>query len=297
MRLRTTSASFRGDWQKKLQTMSYRKDMQNTTLYVIICVLLLVIFWFYSAMDQTTGFDSNDTQMTMDKNQMSSIENVILVLGKGLLPDGTAPESLKERVSIAVTVMSDYEFLSFDNTVYIVSGSDGSAFRNQQFHHPTEAKVMHDQLIDDHNIPSKSIIMEANARDTIENFYYTLTLLKRMGINKLHAIFIVTSEYHTKRCLQILKVLNTNRMGYFIDIEEIYDIGSVTVWESEEQREFRYEREAYTMNNSTQYWMSLCQNKLYLYTGGWFPKDNVDVIFDKHCNMIKRSTGELHQPF
>ena len=263
----------------KLKTFA---EMQNITLYIIICILLLIIFSFYYGSINCQIPPTNIRQISS-----LSIQYVIIVLGKGSTSNGTPSIQMKQRIAKAAQVMKQYKFLSFKNTMYIVSGSDGSSFKYQTFNHPTEAQIMFDILSNDHNIPSQSIIIEPNARDTIENFFYSLKILKQANIDKLNGLFIVTSDYHIPRCKHILNVLNTQNYGYFIQIDNIYPIITTTEWKNDEEKEFRAKREKFFMYNSTLYHMTLCQNKLYLGTGSWSPKGNIDVKFDKNCNMIK----------
>ena len=136
--------------------------------------------------------------------------------------------------------------------------------------------------------------MEPNARNTIQNFRFSLLLIKEMGIDKLKSLFIVTSDYHVPRCLYILNTINLRHSinksdrDYFIKIDKIYPVFTVTNWTDGNEMQRRYKNEEYLIYNSTKYRDSVCREKWYLFQGNRVGKADMDLVFNEHCDVMNR---------
>ena len=115
----------------------------NSILYLIIFILLLIIclFGYESILTQTTETNIS-TSNIIDKHHFKSniIHRTCDPRFGSRINQRRKSKHYNEtkRITKAVQVMDEYEFLSFTNALFIVSGSDGSAFRFQQFDHPTK---------------------------------------------------------------------------------------------------------------------------------------------------------------
>lgn len=71
----------------------------------------------------------------------------------------------------------------------------------------TEAENMYVKALE-LGVPEKSIIMEKNSQNTIENILCSLLELQRsMWLNKVKSVLLVTTAYHMRRSLHIAKYL------------------------------------------------------------------------------------------
>jgi uncharacterized SAM-binding protein YcdF (DUF218 family) len=105
--------------------------------------------------------------------------DAIIVLGRGISPEGEIPESAKATVQKAVQLHKD------GVANYIIFSGKWS--RSSSYIPPTtEAKAMSDYS-KDLGLPEKSIILEEESLDTISNCYYIKTriLLAKKWISLL----------------------------------------------------------------------------------------------------------------
>ena len=150
-----------------------------------------------------------------EANKYSNVKNVILILGKMLLPDGTPEKDLIERIQISVDLLKSNK-LNLNETLFIPSGSDvsNSAYKRHKSYsnapHMPEATVMRMILNSKHNISNDNIECESQSNNTVENFYYTLEILYNNNITKLNNFFVVTSDFHVNRSKSFFNVLTEN---------------------------------------------------------------------------------------
>lgn len=93
----------------------------------------------------------------------------------------------------------------------LLSGGIGSSNIDRK---TPESIKMKNYLIDN-GVPSKDIIMESNSRNTIENIYNSLDILKGMCNLSSTTFTLITSDFHMRRCLGLLsKALESNKNIY-----------------------------------------------------------------------------------
>ena len=83
----------------------------------------------------------------------------------------------------------------------------GGKIRRFSIENMTEAENMYEKALE-LGVPEKSIIMENNSQNTIENILCSLLELQRsMWLNKVKSVLLVTTTYHMRRSIHIAKYL------------------------------------------------------------------------------------------
>ena len=112
--------------------------------------------------------------------------DAILVLGHGVTKTGEPSPWLKERLYLAADL---YTYGISD--LIIVSGGIGAKDTR------AVAYYMHDFLVS-LGVPQTSIILEANANNTYQNFLYTSFIMQE---NHLDSLIVVTNDFHMGRSM------------------------------------------------------------------------------------------------
>ena len=125
----------------------------------------------------------------------SGAGHVVVTLGGPLNPDASPGTWLQGRVEAGCSVfhraVKEQMFLKDKNQVFmVVTGGDCGGFG------VAEAQVAKNVMVEKYNVPSKKILAECLAKDTIQNALLVVPLLIRLGITK---VSIVTSEFHVRR--------------------------------------------------------------------------------------------------
>ena len=143
----------------------------SLVLYILLAAYLcfLSFIYFYGSTDVTYN------------------EDVIIVLGGGLRPDGTPAQQLRNRLDGCI------EYCRNNPDAYVVV----SGGLNKRIG-VVEADSMADYLIQKGLDPDK-IIKEPNSTSTRENLEYTKAILDRRGISYSDGIVVVTNNYHIFR--------------------------------------------------------------------------------------------------
>lgn len=100
------------------------------------------------------------------------------------------------------------------NKIY-VSGGVGLFSKNKD---KSEAHVMKEYLLKK-NIPAEDIVEEDKGKTTIGNMK---NIIKKINSNK--SIVIITSTFHSKRSVSILKRLTDNKIYYYGVLDGVCDI-------------------------------------------------------------------------
>eukprot|EP01084_Bolivina_argentea_P015139 28314_1 len=193
-----------------------RSVMHMLPLLIVIIIIVYVITYDrpiigYSQVDRNE-FSFDEIWNILQRKIPQSTENIIIVLGKGLNNKGEPSNELLDRIKLSVsTFHSNEQHLSFDNTVFIVSGGDISNHQKHfKFDHKTEAHIMSEILHKQYDIPLNNIYWEYYSKETIENFLNVLKYIRQSNIFEVDRMYIVTSDYHMARCLKIFNTLNRN---------------------------------------------------------------------------------------
>jgi uncharacterized SAM-binding protein YcdF (DUF218 family) len=112
-----------------------------------------------------------------------------LVLGYALAPDGTAQPQLIGRMEHAIDLYKR-------GVVHhlVLSGGVGKAGR-------TEAGVMRDQALAA-GVPAEALVLDEDARSTVENFACSRPLLERLGSGP---VLVVTEPWHMSRAMLLAR--------------------------------------------------------------------------------------------
>jgi broad specificity phosphatase PhoE/uncharacterized SAM-binding protein YcdF (DUF218 family) len=130
-------------------------------------------------------------------NMKLSVSNcVILVLGKGLKKNGKPHSILKVRLRKAVSLYYEKKFLQ-KYKVYLLFAGGHTA---QTLH--SEAEAMKQWILAGFDIDPNVILLEERSQNTLENAYFSKSLLYQHGISSGELI-VITSDYHMQRTMVI----------------------------------------------------------------------------------------------
>ncbi len=123
-----------------------------------------------------------------DHNARFTNADVIIVLGCPPSPDGTPTPELRERVLEGVR-----EYKKGVSHKMIMTGA---AVKNQF----AEGRVMA-ELAEQNGVPASDIVEETQARDTIQNIYYSDQIMRQRGWRTAE---VVSASFHLPRTALIL---------------------------------------------------------------------------------------------
>ena len=115
----------------------------------------------------------------------------LVIFGAAVRADGTASGSLRRRCENAVRFARDYA-----SPCFLVTGGVGR-------HGPAEAEVMRDLLVEQGIAPAR-IVLESEARDTLESVRYCARLLRARG--DADRVVVCSSSYHNARCALLFRL-------------------------------------------------------------------------------------------
>lgn len=152
-------------------------------------------------------------------------KNILLILGKLLETNGKPSQELIDRIELAVETFNKYKKnknndhdMFLNNSIFLVSGGDQSnVAKHFQFNDKSEAYIMSQILYKEYNIPLENIYWENDAKETIENFFNVLKYIRMSNITHIDRLFVITSDYHMPRSLNIFNTLNTNPFTHGCD--------------------------------------------------------------------------------
>lgn len=119
--------------------------------------------------------------------------SAVIALGSGLLPDGSVPPLLAQRVRLGVDTMR-----RFPGTVLVLSGGQGDDESR------SEAAAMR-EFAESVGAPPERMLVESASRTTEQNLTFTRELLADHGITG--PVLAVTSDYHAFRAATLLRTL------------------------------------------------------------------------------------------
>lgn len=112
---------------------------------------------------------------------------IIIILGHRILKDGSMSHSLINRLKLG------HSLYKKGDSIMLTGG------RVQTKSKHTEAYLMKKYLLQEYEIPSKSIITEPRAMTTIENAIYSYKILTKINHIGDCDIIILSSNFHIKR--------------------------------------------------------------------------------------------------
>ena len=112
----------------------------------------------------------------------------LVILGQGLNADGSMKDELIRRLKVGLDCLEQYP------NAYVVCTGGGTAKENKEV---TEAGQMGAWLLEN-GLKENRLILEDQARSTIENARYTLDILRK-DYPQVRSVAIVSSDYHITR--------------------------------------------------------------------------------------------------
>jgi uncharacterized SAM-binding protein YcdF (DUF218 family) len=126
------------------------------------------------------------------------VADVIVIFGAAVRADGSASGSLRRRCESAArygkAAIGDDALR--DGPFFLATGGVGR-------HGPAEALVMRDILVE-HGIAPQRILLETEARDTLESVRLCTRLLR--GRPNVERLLVASSSYHTLRCTWLFRL-------------------------------------------------------------------------------------------
>jgi uncharacterized SAM-binding protein YcdF (DUF218 family) len=114
-----------------------------------------------------------------------------VIFGAAVRPDGSPSGTLRRRCEHAVSTSR-----AFPSPIFVATGGVGR-------HGPAEALVMRDVLIEA-GVPTDRIVLETEARDTLESVRFCTRLLRRRG--DVERVVVCSSSYHNPRCAWLFRL-------------------------------------------------------------------------------------------
>ncbi|NIZ19639.1 YdcF family protein [Entomospira culicis] len=134
-----------------------------------------------------------EIRINMNVESLPEIDNIFILLGFELNPDGTMKPTLIERLKVALLALERYP----QSQIILTGGVE----RNGQ----TEGRLMAQWLME-HGIEQDRLIEENMARDTVENLLFSLKILESQP--HIKNVTIISSATHLKRAVTLFKVGN-----------------------------------------------------------------------------------------
>jgi uncharacterized SAM-binding protein YcdF (DUF218 family) len=127
------------------------------------------------------------------------VADYIVIFGAAVRADGSASGSLRRRCENAV----QHGGAGPGGPYYLPSGGLGK-------HGPAEALVMRDILLE-HGVGESRILLECEARDTLESVRLCTRLLQRRA--DVGRVLVSTSSYHRLRCRLLFQLAGFDSMA------------------------------------------------------------------------------------
>ena len=127
----------------------------------------------------------------MSENTRATALNIFVIFGAAVWPGGVPSLAMQRRVRAALNASS-----GCDRRLFIPSGGIGKF-------PPAEAILMQSLLAQEGVLPEE-ILVESEARDTLETIYKTETLFQ--SVNPEYVIWVSTDRYHLRRCLWLYRL-------------------------------------------------------------------------------------------
>ena len=129
----------------------------------------------------------------MHQSKVTGQNDVFVILGAAVWPDGAPSKAMRRRVQAAVDMAS-----RSSAPVFLPTGGLGK-------YPPAEAEVMRDLLLAC-GIPEESVLMERSSRSTLASVINCVRIIQ--CLKSVGRVVVCTDTYHQHRCLWLFR-----RMG------------------------------------------------------------------------------------
>ena len=171
------------------------KTKRKGRILAIIVILITLPVLLYVAINLYARLSTEDNLYYIEEaNAISSKNDVILVLGAGVRPDGSPSNMLEDRL---LTALRLYESGICEKI--LVSGDHGTEYYD-------EVNVMKAYLVK-RGIPSENVFMDHAGFSTYDSVYRAKAIF---GVEKP---IIVTQEYHSYRSMMIANHLGVDAIA------------------------------------------------------------------------------------
>ena len=173
---------------------------RKTCVGLLVSAVAWLWFWSTPLVSDTLG-TSLESEFPPESVEQLPQADAIILLGGGIDKNGQLPDAVKARCKTAIDYMK-----SNPNAILITTGG---ALKNL----PAEAPATKEYLINQ-GLEADRILIEPNARDTIQNFQYSCKVLSEYyncpQSQILNSdVLIVTSFFHLARSQRLAR-----RMGF-----------------------------------------------------------------------------------
>lgn len=166
--------------------MASTKRIASITTAIIIIILYVGVLWYLS--------QSVSLPVHRPHTDFVETDEVIVILGYKLHPDGMPTRILRDRVEKAVETYINL-IKNNHHPLLVVSGKG----KSESMH--TEAQAMKELAIW-MGVRSGDILVDHKSVNTLQNALFTALLLRDKQINE---VLIVTSDYHMLRAQYIFQ--------------------------------------------------------------------------------------------
>eukprot|EP00929_Paragymnodinium_shiwhaense_P001744 TRINITY_DN10197_c0_g1_i1.p1 TRINITY_DN10197_c0_g1~~TRINITY_DN10197_c0_g1_i1.p1 ORF type:complete len:269 (-),score=74.86 TRINITY_DN10197_c0_g1_i1:52-858(-) len=122
-------------------------------------------------------------------------QEVIIVLGQSLNPDGSVPRTMQRRAEAAAEAYKE-AVLRRPDAIIICSGGDPVKVGISEASHIGK-------VIEKLGVPREAIILEEKSLNTLQNAWFALPLVK----NEFADVILVTSEFHMPRSAYVFEAV------------------------------------------------------------------------------------------
>lgn len=164
--------------------------------------VLLGIFYLWTAYFMI-GFISYAVASVLDELPVRYAVDFIVILGAGLLPDGTVSKILQKRLDKGIAIYRK-QLKRGGHPQFVVSGGQGTD------EIISESQAMRAYLIEA-GISNSKIIQEDRSTSTYENLRFSQILMTKEKV--FHRAVFVTNSFHVFRAGLIAKQLNSTMTG------------------------------------------------------------------------------------
>jgi uncharacterized SAM-binding protein YcdF (DUF218 family) len=165
----------------------FRKRAVKIPVAVFVALFISISLVFFARIVSHPRAASRDATVSGDVAAVNGrAPKYVIVLGGGVHPDGRPSATLAGRLRTAASYARDHP----EATLVVTGG------RLKREPLP-EADSMARWLVDDEHIEGARIIREPKARDTIQNFAYSIALIESAEA----PVAVVTSGFHMNRAL------------------------------------------------------------------------------------------------
>lgn len=172
--------------------------MNETVKKILIGCSIFGLFGVAAIAQVQFKYESRIHSFDQDLSQLEK-SDAIMVLGAGVLPNGTPSDALQDRLLVGISLYQQQHASRI-----LITGDDGGFRRN-------EIRVMNQFLLD-RGIPGSAILIDGHGYRTYES-------CKNAAALNLHRIDIVTQRFHIARALYLCSSFGIDSEGVTSDVQ------------------------------------------------------------------------------